>query len=464
MADPGQQPITLEALAAQLNAMGANMNQLIQALANQQQAQQQPAPVVAPQPQPNQSASQYDGGAFNLDNRTQQSLMQEGMKPLSLEKPYNGSVETLFGFVSALKGCAFKCRWDATNGHGILRINNKYLLDDYGQFTQQELVAVRDARVDERANQNATMMYHCILESLADAYGQTLNTDPDLSLVIREDGPLLFFKLVSANQATSFIEVRSLRDKLNALHPKQFSYDITRVNQFLRQSITILMASVAPSRDEQLYWVFGSYKRIKSPLEWVTKISVYEERAITNNQLPLETVYTQAESLYTNLKKGPQGWHASDRSIQDQIVAMISTNKQGGKNKKPGGKDDDKKPPAKKPLKDGGDKKPFKLPTGNGKEGDQKKVNGRQFYWCDFPHKNGHWVTHPPSKCDLKTKNPDWKKDGFTPPKSNKPDGNRLTVDRNAVRSNVATFLAAAGIDADSDAAFDAIIGATQQE
>ena len=451
--------------AAQLNQLLTGLQALTQQLqANANANQAANAGAVSP----------YEGGPINVNTRTGSSLYAEATKAISDDKPYNGKSEELYPLIASLKGRATKCHWgdQVITNIGPDDLN---LFTDYGRIQKQTLLDVRTARDADntdnglRQRQNANMFYHCLWNSLSSTMKETLDVDPELTTEIQEDGPLLFFKLVTMSQQTTFIQANSMRDQLNTLHPKRFNYNVKSINDFIRRALRIMRAASdnasSPSRQEALYFIFTTYKKIKLPTEWVQTMQFYENQMATQpaNIATEESLYEKAESLQQKIEKSPTGWKPSDKTAEEQVVAMIAEQKKRSASSSSSNKQADTKKGRNQSTKsnDGKDPSDKKPPFANskGKEGDVKTWKEKKYYYCSHDHKTGHWQTHKPSECRAKQK-----KSGSEKSDSSSGDSGRVTVDRNKLKQSMSAIFASSGLDVDASELVTAAIDALDQE
>lgn len=456
--------------AAQLNQLLTGLN----ALTAQLQAQN-PAPAAIT------NVSPYEGDAIDVTSRTGQALFQAATQALDPDKPYDGRSESLYPFIAALKGRAKTCKWDSGT-HSILTnigAGNLNLLTDYGRIPKADLTAARTARDaaggSVRARQNARMLYQCIWNSLTSDMRETLDTDPELTTDINEDGPLLFHKLVSMSHQTTFIQANSMRDALSSLHPKRFNYDIKETNEFIRRALRIMRAASedgkSPSKQEALYFIFNVYKKIKSPQEWVQTIQFYENQMGSDPTLASEEkLYEQAKTLQEKIEKSPTGWKPSDRSPEEQVIAMLAEQKKQGSQKsseqdKHGRKKDQRSRSRRSDSKsqDDSSKEKKRPPFNNsrGKEGDTKTWEGKTWYYCSSQHKDGHWVTHKPSECRAKKRSPN---DRADTDRSKDKSNDKIQVDRNKLKQSMSAVFQGSGLEIDPEQLLNAAFDALDQE
>ena len=87
------------------------------------------------------------------------------------------------------------------------------------------------------------------------------------------------------------------------------------------------------TKQEILYFQFKIYKKIKAPTEWTSHILFLEASVASQlNYLP-DTLFNEVQSKYTNLTN--QGlWYPSDKTPEEQTLAMVAQQEQQRKGKK----------------------------------------------------------------------------------------------------------------------------------
>jgi len=469
-----------------------NLIQGLQALSDQiqaqVQAQQQAAAAAGAAPPAITAVSPYEGGALDVNSRVGSALFEaageclEGFK----DEKYDGKPEHLYSLIAALKGRSEKCYWNSQAHSVVTNIgdDNLNLFNDYGRITKAQLVQARTDRQDNnnvRAQQNARMMYNSLWNSMTARLRENLDTDPELATDIRQDGPLMLWKLVTMSNETTFYQANAMRDQLHVLHPKRFSYDIQATNDFIRKALRVMRAAsgdgATPGRQEALYFIFSAYKKIKTPEEWSRTIQFYENQLYADPaNATKEALYEKGEALQQKIAKSPEGWHPSDKSPQEQVIAMLAEQKKAASNKdsksgneqgsngRRNGKGRRGKRNREKSDKDA-ERPPPDLPpfvNSPGKEGDMKKYKGNTWYYCDFEHRHGHWVQHKPEGCKAKQAAKKREKNNDSP--STNSSGNSIKVERNSFKQSMSALFAGQGIDADTDALIDAALDSCQQE
>ena len=102
-------------------------------------------------------------------------------------------------------------------------------MDGYGQLDRAAVETARVTRAapnaDVRAKQNAQMMYECIMNSLSDdARSNLANHSVDTNF--HEDGPLLFYTILTDTFQATFSNAQATRDALLNFQPKRLKYSV----------------------------------------------------------------------------------------------------------------------------------------------------------------------------------------------------------------------------------------------
>ena len=250
-----------------------------------------PAPPAPAAPAADPLTSPYKGGPLDLASQHGSSLLHDEAQALASK--FTGKVNALQLFLADLKTRAKTCHWDHPT-HGIVTVavdgTDFNLLDDYGKITNLQVEAARVAHnaadASPRAKQNSQMMYECLMASIA-----LTSRDQDF----HEDGPSLFFHMVSQLFTATFSNAQATHDNLLDFHPKRFRYDVIQVNNYISSAVMTLKAASSAggtiTDQEILYFQFKIYKKIKAPVEWTTHILFLESTvASTQGYTPRDLV------------------------------------------------------------------------------------------------------------------------------------------------------------------------------
>ena len=288
-----------------------------------------PAPPAPAAPAADPLTSPYEGDPLDLASRPGSSLFHDGA--LALASKFTGKVNTLQLFLADLKTRAKMCHWDHPT-HGILTVainsTNYNLLKDYGKITEPQVqaawMACIAADASPRAKQNSQMMYECLMASITEEAKSALTSrDQDF----HEDGPSLFYHVVSQLFMATFSNAQATHDNLSDFHPKQFKYDIIQVNNYISSAMMTLKAALLArgtiTNQEILYFQFKVYKKIKALAEWTTHILFLESTVASTPGYTPETLFNEMQAKYTTLLN--QGlWWPSDKTPKEQTLAMVA--------------------------------------------------------------------------------------------------------------------------------------------
>ena len=253
-----------------------------------------PAPAA---PTADPLTSPYEGGPLDLTSQHGSSLFCDGAHALASK--FTGKVNALQLFLADLKTRAKTCRWDHPT-HGILTVavdGTEYnLLNDYGKITDLQVeaawMACNAADASPQAKQNSQTMYDCLMASITEeAKSALMSRDQDF----QEDGPSLFYHVVSQLFTATFSNAQATCDNLSDFHPKWFRYDVIQVNNYISSAVMTLKAASSArgmiTDQEILYFQFKVYKKIKAPVEWTTHILFLESTVASTPGYTPETLF-----------------------------------------------------------------------------------------------------------------------------------------------------------------------------
>ena len=250
-----------------------------------------------------------------------------------------------------------------------------------------------------------------------------------------EDGPSLFYHVVSQLFTATFSNAQATRDNLADFHPKRFRYDVIQVNNYISSAVMTLKAASSAGGtimdQEILYFQFKVYKKIKAPAEWTTHILFLESTVASTPGYTPETLFNETQAKYTTLLN--QGlWKPSDKTPEEQTLAMVAQQQQVKKGSNNPAKSKSNATQGTKPTEK--DKKNPPFANSPSKLGDTKQWNGKTYYWCPAHHKHSHWHTHKVEECNtynkmMKEKN-----------KPNNDDHKKVTVDEDKLKKGMAAI------------------------
>ena len=405
-----------------------------------------PPPPAPAAPAADLLTSPYEGDPLNLASRHRSSLFRDGAQALASK--FTRKVNTLQLFLADLKTRAKTCRWDHPT-HGILTVaaaDTEYnLLNDYSKITDAQVEAARVARntadVSPRAKQNSQMMYECLMASITE--------EAKLALASRdqefhEDGPSLFYHVVSQLFMATFSDAQATRDNLSDFHPKRFRYDVIQVNNYISSAVMTLKAAASAggtiTDQEILYFQFKVYKKIKAPAEWTMHILFLESTVASTPGYTPETLFNETQAKYTTLLN--QGlWKPSDKTPEEQTLAMVAQQQQAKKS--PNNSTKSKPTSGQSSKATDKDKKSPPFANSPGKLGDTKQWNGKTNHWCPATHKHSHWHTHKVEECNT------YKKMLKEQNKSTNKDKKEVSVDENKLKKGMATIFPSGDFNTD---------------
>mmetsp|Transcript_26701 Transcript_26701/g.37854 ORF Transcript_26701/g.37854 Transcript_26701/m.37854 type:complete len:442 (+) Transcript_26701:1524-2849(+) len=397
--------------------------------------------------------SSYDGDTIDVLSRFGSGLFERGSGPLPAK--FSGAIQEIATFISHLRDRARLCRWDSAT-HDILTITvnqkNYNILNDYGRISKADVETARTKRIadgTERSQQNSQMMYEAINASITGTAHQNLiSKQTNSTFNLHEDGPTLFYEIMSSTFTTTFTYASTLRIKLQTLSPKDFDYDISAMNNHVTSTFAAIdtVTSVTITQDEIMLYALRAYKLIKVPREWVAEIEEMERKLNRQDFTSMSEMLDSANGTYQRLKAS-QLWKPSLQTEQEQFMAMFVQKTAPTAELSEDNKKDQKKRP------------PFL--NSKGKEGDTKKWKQKTYYYCDSNHRNGHWVLHKPTDCKLKQED---KPEEFSNTSSPTPDEPQVQVDDNRIRAMQALLDSAASDDVDPIAIAQAAIALARGE
>ena len=151
---------------------------------------------------------------------------------------------------------------------------------------------------------------------------------------VYEDGPSLFYHVVSQLFTATFSNAQATQDNLADFHPKWFWYDVIQVNNYISSTVMTLKAASSAGRtiadQEILYFQFKVYQKIKALAEWMTHILFLESTVASTPGYTPETLFNETQAKYKTLLN--QGlWKPSDKPPEEQTVAMVAQHQQAKK-------------------------------------------------------------------------------------------------------------------------------------
>lgn len=444
----------------------------INALATAQPgAPQQPQP-----PQPTTTITPWEGNALNYNDKSDLNLFINSAKPLATK--FTGKPSEMATFVEELKARAKRCHWNS-NAHGVTSIPHGTapnvvhldLFEHWGRITATAVAAARTARnagqPDLRAQQNAAMMYLCIYETLGGNALSAIVNERDNP--VPNDGPSIFVRVVHNTFPDLLHQALAARENLLSLHPKKYSYNIKSITGYLRVQFNLIEGSSdhPMSEIDKIFYSKRVLEQIKTPAEFASYMQLQFSKAGDDPNYKASTLMLKAEAKEAEIKNpDPSKWTASDRTPQEQVLAMMTQVVQTSKGNSNNNENDNDSNTNDKSNNNSSDKDRPPFYNSKGKLGDKKEWKGKTWYYCDAPHPKGNWVTHDPAGCRLKAK---MEKDGDqssssdSRPSSNEnqssSNNNKVLVDESKIRQAMAALVEQPPTDVDhATAAFLALL------
>ena len=259
-----------------------------------------------------------------------------------------------------------------------------------------------------------------------------------------EDGPSLFYNVVSQLFTATFSNAQATCDNLLDFHLKRFKYDVIQVNNYISSAVMTLKAALSAggtiTDQEILYFQFKVYKKIKALAEWTTHILFLESTVASTPGCTPETLFNEMQAKYTTLLN--QGlWRPSNKTPEEQTLAMVAQQQQAKKSSNNSTKSKPRSRQSSKTTEK--DKKNPPFANSPGKLGDTKQWNSKTYYWCPANHKHSHWHTHKVEECNT------YKKMMKEQDKSDNDDKKKVTVDKDKLKKGMAAIFTSGDFNTD---------------
>ena len=147
------------------------------------------------------------------------------------------------------------------------------------------------------------MMYKFLMASITEEAKSALSSrDQDF----HEDGPSLFYHVVSQLFMATFSNAQATRDNLLDFHPKLLKYNIIQVNNCISSAVMTLKAASSAggtiTDQEILYFQFKVYKKIKALAKWTTHILFLESTVASTPGYTPKTLFN--DQVYNAVESG----------------------------------------------------------------------------------------------------------------------------------------------------------------
>ena len=404
--------------------MAADPDALAAALQNIAAALQafQAAPAANNQPAAHSAVLQLfdDATPFDLSSREGSAAMAKASSPLT--SSWDGSIDKLPPFLTALKTRSREARWNAPSPNGILLFNvngtDHHLLHDFHNIPETTLDTAHIARTAPRAVQNSRAMFFALSASIDGDLQNTIFTQ-DGNIPDIEDGPLLFKRMLQTTvAASSQVSMQALRD-LQDLNPVDYGYNISVINTRAAHLFTLATTGARILSDgERIQLLLTAYNRIRQPAAWSTWVANKTEAFdagllvpslhVSAHQLLMNEAILKSNRLHADKDNGPLQWRST--SLAEDVVAMLANSAAAAPKTRPSFSRNSTTtagPPSAPVIKpvlppfarhfkasSAPDAAKFQV-------GDSKPFDGATWYFCDCPtHRNKvKWHTFPHTEC-----------------------------------------------------------------
>ena len=214
--------------------------------------------------------------------------------------------------------------------NGILTVavdgTNYNLLDDYGKIMDLQVEAAQMAcnTVDAspRAKQNSQMMYKCLMASTTkEAKSALASKDQDF----HEGGLSLFYHVVSQLFTATFSNAQVTCDNLSDFHLKWFRYNVIQVNNYISSTVMTLKAAFS----------WRDHHRPGNPLLSVQGLQEDQGSGRVYDPHPILGIHGNKHPwLHSGnplQRNASQVWKPSDKTPEEQTLAMVAQQQQAKK-------------------------------------------------------------------------------------------------------------------------------------
>ena len=257
---------------------------------------------------------------INLTTKHGSSLWNEGTKPV--DEKFTGQGRNVPRFIALIKNHVSKCYLT-----GIIMINGKNLLSDYGITSSEEVKRARDARNaaipttlrEAQPKIKAQILFHFIYGSLGSLPLRKISTRLE---EIKQDGPtLLKVVLVDtfvATQAHTF----KIKEQLYDLQMKAFKWNVQTMNQSVREIVVDLQAAGHSfGNDDIMIALFRAYAGSTND-EFKNAVMYWKNEWNNGSLTSAEELMVKADGKYDELKKAGTWGKSSEKD--EQIIALTA--------------------------------------------------------------------------------------------------------------------------------------------
>ena len=320
----------------------------------------------------------------------------------ALDTKWDGTSLVFPSFLTALRIRAREAGWDKAGNTGICNIGAHNIFTHYHHLSATDTDAARVARVDPRAIQNSQAMYRTLKSSItgtlsSSIFGQFGNAP------IHEDGVGLWIKLTKFTLTSSLQMSVAAFDQIIHFRPEDHDFHVPTINSKLLNLFVLATTRHRELGDpEKLQHTITVYSRIKQPPLWATWVANQTDRIEEGTVTVLQDFMNSAALKQAQITAKEDGFHASVKTLQQDIVAMLAKTKTSTPRQ------------PKNPKQEGDATKVGKFPpfarhfrtstepnSPEYKIGDTKSWNGDVYYYCDCPNHRGRvrWHKHPAPEC-----------------------------------------------------------------
>ena len=258
----------------------------------------------------------------DIDLRTKQgsNLWNEGTKPI--DEKFTGQGRNVPRLIAIIKNHVSKCYLT-----GIIMINGKNLLSDYGTMSLEEVKRARDVRNmiipttlrQAQSKIKAQMLFHFIYSSLGSLPLRKISTRLE---EIQQDGPTLLKVVLVDTFVASQAHTFKVKEQLYDLQLKAFKWNVQTMNQSVREIMVDLQAAGHSfGNDDIMIALFRAYSG--STNEEFKNAVMYWKNEWNNCSLTsAEELMVKADGKYDELKKAGTWGKSSEKD--EQIIALTA--------------------------------------------------------------------------------------------------------------------------------------------
>ena len=333
-------------------------------------------------------------GDIDLNTKHGKALWDEGIRPI--ESKFTGQGKDLVRFLALVANQVSKCFWQ-----GIITVDNKNLLTQYGEIPRASVINAREARnsvpvtslATARPRINALMMYHFTYNSLGEIPQKKLNTR---LTEIEQDGPLLLKTVLDDTFIATTASTFTIKEQFYDLHLKKYRWNVINLNQDVREKCVDLVAAGHKSDETDIIIALFRAYNTSTNDEFKSSILFWKHEWNSGVFTTREELMTKADAKYVELRNmGTWG----KRSEKDQqivaLTAKIEELTKGSFNAESASKNNDKKDDSSK-------SKTAKWKYDRSlSQGPTYTRNDKTYHWCTGPGHNGRamWTIHKPGTC-----------------------------------------------------------------